>query len=122
MLKLKKVKELEQLLCEANRMIEHQRKLIARQQETLDWLEKTPIRECRDLYIDHALLVKVDWKHAFLKAVKDEAVKEFAVNLKRNTRQMTEYDEGGWGAPINVVDVDTINDILEEMTEDEYNG
>lgn len=47
-----------------------------------------------------------------------EAIKEFAERLKRKSRRISEYDEGGWYMDIRAVKVEDIDNLVKEMTED----
>jgi hypothetical protein len=49
--------------------------------------------------------------------IKAEAIKEFAERLNSRTRQMTEYDEGGWDCTRYAIDDEGIDNLVKEMTE-----
>lgn len=49
--------------------------------------------------------------------IKSEAIREFAERLKRKSRRISEYDEGGWCMDIRAVKVEDIDNLVKEMTE-----
>ena len=51
------------------------------------------------------------------KMIRAEAIKEFAERLKRKSRRISEYDEGGWCMDIRAVKVEDIDNLVKEMTE-----
>lgn len=53
-----------------------------------------------------------------LKQVRAEAIREFSERLKRKSRRISEYDEGGWYMDIRAVKVEDIDNLVKEMTED----
>jgi hypothetical protein len=61
------------------------------------------------------------FKNAFdeeIEKTKIEAIKDFAERLKEKQRRVLDYDEAGYSCPIFVVEVESINNLVKEMTEE----
>lgn len=47
--------------------------------------------------------------------IRTEAIKEFSKSLTQKMHRLYEYDEGGWGSPVFVVEITDIDSVQEEM-------
>lgn len=70
---------------------------------------------------NYALEVKLKemQKELLIKTSKAEAIREFADRLKERARNLPEYDEGGWECRKAVVEVEDIDKLVKEMTEEQ---
>jgi flagellar motor switch protein FliM len=85
--------------------------LINRQQAEIERL-----RKLHQLAVDERE-VNVNGFTETLDKIHNKAIKEFAERLKSRTRQMTEYDEGGWDCTRYAIDDEGIDNLVKEMTE-----
>lgn len=72
-----------------------------------------PVGEPGESGCDGCIVVKA------LNDAKAESVKEFAERLKSKQRRVLDYDEAGFSAPTNIVYVETIDNLVKELTEGE---
>jgi hypothetical protein len=91
-----------------NRMLNDTIDLIKRQQAEIERLQG---------YNENLQTANVALSNEILD-IKTEAIKEFAERLKSRTRQMTEYDEGGWDCTRYAIDDEGIDNLANEMTEE----
>ena len=89
--------------------------LINRQKAEIESLEvSTTICEWRKLFIDNARLVRANEENVFVKAIKEQAIKEFAERLKKELRLLFTNDEFLCRAEYKVIDK-----LVKEMTEEQ---
>lgn len=57
----------------------------------------------------------IEEKDKLYKTIKSEVIKEFADSLKQEKFRLFKHDEGGWGLPVFVVNVDDIDNLVKKM-------
>ena len=92
--------------------------LINRQKAEIERLKQTP--KCVYAYDGKTVEYCVEGPCSVEKTIdeiKSEAIREFAEKLKEKQRRVLDYDEAGYSCPIFVVEVESINNFVKELTE-----